>query len=38
MESAIKVLLFEDEPLVAMFVQESLNEAGFEVVLARNPA
>ncbi len=37
MDSAIKVLLFEDEPLVAMFVEEALNHAGFEVVLARDP-
>ena len=37
MDSAIKVLLFEDEPLVALFVEEALNHAGFEVVLARGP-
>ena len=37
MDSAIKVLLLEDEPLVAMFVEEALNHAGFEVVLARDP-
>ena len=37
MDSAIKVLIFEDEPLVAMFVEEALNHAGFEVVLARDP-
>ena len=37
MDSAIKVLLFEDEPLVAMFVQDALTDAGFEHALARNP-
>ncbi|WP_230206750.1 response regulator [Novosphingobium sp. Gsoil 351] len=30
-------MLFEDEPLVAIFVEEALNDAGFEVILARNP-
>ena len=37
MENAIKVMLFEDESLVAMFIQEALVDAGFEVVLARDP-
>ena len=36
MDSAIKVLLFEDETLVAMFIQDALTDAGFEPVLARN--
>ncbi len=29
-------MLFEDEPLVAMFVEDALKEAGFEVVLAQD--
>ena len=37
MDSAITIMLFEDEPLVAIFVEEALNEAGFAVVLARDP-
>ena len=37
MESAITVLLFEDEPLVAMFVQEALESEGFEIKLACDP-
>ncbi len=36
-QPAIKVMLFEDEPLVAMFVEDALDHAGFEVVLARSP-
>lgn len=38
MEASIKIMLFEDEPLVAMFVQDVLDHAGFEVVLARDPS
>jgi two-component system OmpR family response regulator len=38
MDNAITVLLFEDEPLVAMFIEDALTEAGFEHLLARNPA
>ena len=37
MESAITVLLFEDEPLVAMFVQEALESEGFKIKLACDP-
>ena len=37
MDSTITVLLFEDEPLVAMFVQEALETEGFEVRMASNP-
>jgi two-component system, OmpR family, response regulator len=29
-------MLFEDEPLVAMFVEDALKHAGFEVVLAQD--
>ena len=31
MDSAITIMLFEDEPLVAMIVQEALEEEGFQV-------
>lgn len=37
MDSAISVLLFEDEPLVAMFVREALESEGFAVRLASDP-
>lgn len=30
------VMVFEDEPLVAMFVEDALKRAGFEVVLAQD--
>ena len=32
MDSAVTVLLIEDEPLVAMFVRDALEDGGFEVL------
>ncbi|QGN55374.1 response regulator [Novosphingobium sp. Gsoil 351] len=34
MDGGIAVLLFEDEPLVAMFVRQALEDEGFKVLLA----
>lgn len=37
MDSAITVMLFEDEPLVAMFVREALESEGFEILRCADP-
>lgn len=36
MLGTVKIMVFEDEPLVALFLQEALEEEGFNVVLMSN--
>ncbi|WP_230206942.1 response regulator [Novosphingobium sp. Gsoil 351] len=38
MDQKISIMVFEDEPLVAMFVREALEAEGFEVLLSNSPA
>ena len=37
MLGTVKIMAFEDEPLIGLFLQEALQDEGFEVVLMSTP-